>query len=323
MLSILARYKISHRLISLIAIVLVGLGLLTWVSLSQLDERLLDAKVASSKDTISLAYSVLQSEYKRFQEQGLSEEEAKASAIRLISELRYGNGNYVWINDMQPRMINHPLKPSLNGKDISQVTDPHGKHLFVEMVKRVRESGEGSVDYMWPLPGKTEPVDKVSYVMGFQPWGWVLGTGVYLEDVKSAARETAELMVLVSATIIVLLVILAMLVIQSITRPIKSVSDALAEIAQGQGDLTKTLPVIGRDEMSLLAQRFNDFNQQLRSLLSDVVSLVHTQDSVSSQLRGDMLQSTKMAEQQKNRALWSGQCYGAITRSLGAHCSKH
>lgn len=78
----------------------------------------------------------------------------------------------------------HPFKPQLDGKDLSNIQDPNGKYLFKEMVKVVQQNGSGFVEYYWPKPGFDEPVAKMSYVELFSPWNWVIGSGVYLNDVE-------------------------------------------------------------------------------------------------------------------------------------------
>ena len=77
----------------------------------------------------------------------------------------------------------HPTQPQLQGKDLSDTKDPTGKRLFVEFTHIVKAEGAGFVDYLWPQPGKTEPVAKISYVQGFAPWGWLIGSGIYIDDV--------------------------------------------------------------------------------------------------------------------------------------------
>ena len=81
-------------------------------------------------------------------------------------------------------MIMHPYKPEMNGKDLTDYKDPNGKHLFVEFVKVCQEKGEGMVDYMWPKQDGAKPVPKVSYVKLFKPWGWIVGSGIYIDDME-------------------------------------------------------------------------------------------------------------------------------------------
>jgi methyl-accepting chemotaxis protein len=121
-------------------------------------------------------------------------EEAQKRAALRIRNLRYNEKEYFWINDLTPKMIMHPYKPELDGKDLTDYKDPNGKQLFVAFVDVCKQKGEGLVDYMWPKPGETTPVSKTSFVKLFKPWGWVLGSGVYIDDIQ---KELAQLRYLI------------------------------------------------------------------------------------------------------------------------------
>ncbi len=106
-------------------------------------------------------------------------------ALVSISKMRYGKNGYFWINDTQPKMIIHPIKPSLNGKDLSSVKDPNGVYLFNDMVKVSMASKNGGlVKYSWAKPGKDKPQPKFSYVKRFEAWNWIVGTGAYIDDIE-------------------------------------------------------------------------------------------------------------------------------------------
>jgi methyl-accepting chemotaxis protein len=111
----------------------------------------------------------------------LTLQEAQKRAALRVKNLRYSGEEYFWINDTAPNMIMHPMKPELDGKAIGDIKDPNGKYLFQEFVKVCNEKGSGFVDYMWPKPGETKPVPKLSYVKLFKPWGWIIGSGVYID----------------------------------------------------------------------------------------------------------------------------------------------
>ncbi len=110
-------------------------------------------------------------------------EQRQEKVLSTIKNMKYGKeGNdYFWINDTVPKMIMHPYKPSLNGKNLSKSADPDGKKLFVEMVKVCREKGEGFVTYKWPKYGSDKPVPKLSFVKLYKPWGWIVGSGIYID----------------------------------------------------------------------------------------------------------------------------------------------
>jgi len=121
---------------------------------------------------------------------GLQDVKSKENIARYVGGLRYGpeNKDYFWINDMYPKMVMHPYKPQLNGKDLSGSKDPNGKKLFVEFAKVCREQGEGFVDYFWPKYGEDKPQPKLSFVKLFKEWNWVVGTGIYIDDIDKAVK---------------------------------------------------------------------------------------------------------------------------------------
>ncbi len=142
------------------------------------------------QNAVNTAFGIL---VKIEKEQGLSLEEKQAKAATLIKSLRYGpkNKDYFWINDIEPRMVMHPYKPNLDGKDLSKAKDPNGKRLFVEFANVCREKGEGFVDYAWPKYGSDKPQPKLSFVKLFKKWNWIVGTGVYLEVSEEKLKADA------------------------------------------------------------------------------------------------------------------------------------
>ena len=119
-----------------------------------------------------------------------------------MEALRYGKEgkDYFWIQDMQPRMVMHPYRSDLNGKDVSEFTDPRGVAIFVEFARQVERAGEGYLNYVWQWkddPTRLEP--KESFVKGFSPWGWVIGTGIYTDDVRAEIDRLERNLVQVSS----------------------------------------------------------------------------------------------------------------------------
>jgi len=212
-----------------------------------------------------------------------AEESFMKDAREAIAALRYGadGKDYFWINDSSPKMIMHPIKPSLNGKDISGIADPNGKKLFIEMVKVCDMDGEGFVDYMWPKPGMEEPVAKLSYVKLFKPWGWIVGTGIYLDDIDQAlqliekevnhsiARER-NMLILTIVTLIILTGFVLSIFTKKITAPIRKTSAMLRDIAEGEGDLTRRIEVISKDEIGEMGIWFNTFIEKLQEMIKNI-----------------------------------------------------
>jgi len=121
--------------------------------------------------------------------------EFQNKAKDVIANLKYDDGKgYFWINDFTPTMIMHPIKPALNGENLSNMKDPTGKHLFNEMVNIAKEKGKGVVNYMWSKPGFDKPQQKISYIEAFKEWNWIVGTGVYADDIDVlVTQEKASL----------------------------------------------------------------------------------------------------------------------------------
>ena len=120
-------------------------------------------------------------------------ENLQKEALSAIKGMRYSNNGYFWINDKTPTMIMHPIKPSLDGKNLSSIKDKNGVYLFNEMVKVCKNSTSGGlVKYSWPKPGSTKAESKYTYVQEFKPWGWIVGTGAYVDDIEKKIAMMQE-----------------------------------------------------------------------------------------------------------------------------------
>lgn len=141
-------------------------------------------------------------------------------ALKVISEIRYGENGYFWVNDSTPKMIMHPIETHLDGQDLSEYQDSEGTFLFNEFVKVANEKPEGGVvKYLWTKPGSKIPQPKFSYVKRFEQWDWIVGTGAYVDDVEEKAqkmqrktKDNIKNLVVTSAVVITLLLILISIV---------------------------------------------------------------------------------------------------------------
>ena len=181
---LLRRFKLSTRIMLLgIAIILCFSTIFIWL-FPKLKNNMYKAKELKTRHLVEVAWTLADHFNAMAQNGTMSEADAQKSALEAIRKMRYEGSEYFWINNLEPRMIMHPMDPGLDGKDLSQKTDPNGKRMFVEMADICRSEGDGFVHYAWPKPGEPRPVPKISYVKLLPEWQWVIGSGIYVDDVE-------------------------------------------------------------------------------------------------------------------------------------------
>lgn len=210
------RWFVLHILLPSFLAVVLFVSVIFGVIIPSFEGALLARKRDMIKELTNSAWSVLLEYYKEVEEGRITLEEAQKNATERIKYMRYGKEgkDYFWITDMHPRMIMHPYKEDLDGKDLSEFKDPQGVKLFVEIVKVVQKKNSGYVDYVWQWKDDPERlVSKESYVLAFKPWGWIIGTGIYIEDekreIESITRRFIEFAIVISFVIGLLLVYIA------------------------------------------------------------------------------------------------------------------
>jgi methyl-accepting chemotaxis protein len=286
---------------------IISLSLLTWLVLVlttvfALSPFIRTLVMQERKDAIRYLVdeaSTLLANYQKQVEAGtLTKEEAQKRAAADVKSLRYGGKQYFWINDLQARLIAHPLRPENEGKDMSSFKDADGRPIYTEFVKVAGGAkGEGVIDYRQVKPNEKEPMPKSSYVKLFKPWGWVVGTGIYTDDVDAHMKMVQVSIALALLAILGLNVLLAWLVANSITGPIKTVLDAITEISEGDGDLTRHLPVLAKNEMGAVGVRLNNFIDNLHAVITQV-AVISTEVAISAnQMHSSSEDIAKGAEQ--------------------------
>lgn len=229
-------------------------------------DALLDKKIHLEKSN-QLALQIVEFYYNQAQSKHLTSDQAQRQAQDVISKLRLGS-DYFYIIDHQPRMILHPLKPELNGQDLSTFNDSKGTPLFIHMVRAVEQSAtqSGFVSYLWPKPNSQDPVDKLSHVVNFQPWGWIIGTGLYIDDVESSFHTQLTLLTL----ILIITSLSYFFLARSIIRPIEDLRNHLHQIIESPNNLKLRIPDFRDPTLSEIASHFNHFADRLGSLVQAI-----------------------------------------------------
>ncbi len=276
--------KIRTKLWLITGIALIGVISLSAVALLTLKDRMMVEKRVKTQHLIETAYGVLEHYHKLAQAGTLPEKEAQAAAIAVIKGMRYQEKEYFWINDMHPRMVMHPIRPDLDGKDLSETKDPKGKMLFVEFVNAVKKDKAGFVDYMWPKPGLKDSILKISYVKGFAPWGWIIGTGIYVEDVDAAFWSMAQVLAGIAIFVLLTLMGFSWLITSRILRQLGAEPSRVTDIVRtvANGDLSVNIDA-GSNRDSLLGA-LKEMVEHLKKIVEEIRTAAESLASGSQQL---------------------------------------
>ncbi|MCG6212971.1 methyl-accepting chemotaxis protein, partial [Vibrio furnissii] len=272
-------------------------------------DDLMLAKQNQTRHLVESTTSLLNYFYQQQTSGALTEQQAQQQAKQAIAAARYGDEDYFWIHDLTPTMVMHPFKPQLDGKALSEVKDPNGKALFVEMAHRARDQGEGVVYYLWPKPGAQEAVEKVSYVKLFKPWGWIVGSGVYIDDVQALVATRLQTVLLQLAIAIAVMLALAYTIGRSITKPCLATLYAMEDIAKGEGDLTRQLDTSGNDELSRIARAFNQFTGKIRHIVQDIAPITES-------VTGSAQELTQVAQSASSKAMEQQQSVDTVASAM-------
>jgi methyl-accepting chemotaxis protein len=264
--------------ISLVLILVVTEGLI----LPKLESWLIEQEKAKVRNVVEVVYQQIAQGARAIEEKHSPLEEGQKEILRHIKELRYNGSEYFWINDLTPRMVMHPTQPQLDGQDLTDNKDPNGKFLFREMVKVCSEQGAGFVAYMWAKPGETQPTPKVSYVKLFKPWGWIVGSGLYIDTFKENIRSLHNFILAASLLMSLATMALAWSIGRGVKRSIGRGCDFAAGVASG--NMADTLEVLSADEVGVLGHSLNTMVGDLRSMIGRITATARDLAATSSNI---------------------------------------
>jgi methyl-accepting chemotaxis protein len=301
--------SLKAKLLLLSIVNIVALVLLVVVFLHSEKSQLMLDRQEKIRNLVEVAHATVSHFEKQARDGKLPADDAKKAAMSAVREMRYDKNEYFWINDFTPTTLMHPIRPELEGKAMSEVKDPTGKVLFVEFVKVVKASGAGYVDYLWPKPGSEAPVPKISYVKGFEPWGWIIGTGVYTDDVDAVFAQEARRFLIWGVVMGALITLALFMVSRNLIATLGGDPHYAVDISRriAAGDLTTRVNVAPGDDQSLLA-RMNEMQETLRRMIGEIVGGAERLSSAA----GDLLKASEEV------AMRSGQQHGAASAMAAA-----
>lgn len=307
-MNLLRRMKISQRIWLILVVALVSMTLLALATLTTLRTEYREAEITKATHLVESAHTMMGFYQAKEASGQLTGGQARAQALEALRGMRYGGGTeYFWVNDMNNVMIMHPMAPQTEGVDLTTITNSDGRpNIITDMVKLVREQGTAHIEYTWSRPGENpgegEGHRKIAAFTHFEPWDYMIGTGIFIADLE--AKFLAEaIKMLVFVTLLTLAMILILFIIgRSISKPLNSVVEAMRDIASGEADLTRRLDDDAHDELSLIAYHFNNFISNLRTIVQQLGDSANQLTSAGQQLnqisdsslRGMTQQSEKM-----------------------------
>ncbi len=247
---------VSRKLMLLLSLALVGFIALLLISASALHRNLMSEREARLQAVLDLAMSRIQALAAT-----LPPEQAKAQAKAMLDSMRFDGDNYLFVLDEDRRVVVHPAKPELVGQQMgNNPAESHWQH----MVDLGKGGHQGRLEYQWVSPSG-EAAQKMSLVTGYQPWGWILGSGVLLQDIEATMWSQYEWMGGTTLLVILLMGLLGLAISRSIVNPLAEINKAMARVAAG--DLVVSIPVLGRDELGAVASSTNQGLDAIRRAL--------------------------------------------------------
>lgn len=240
------------RQIGLAALSAAGLVLLAWLAINFIERQMHAEKINLVRSQTQTVLSLIAQEERAARQGRVSVEQAKASIIRMIHALRYGAEDYFFIYDSAGTCIAHGSKPEREGRNFLDAPDAVGHVYYPEMIAKAK-SGGGEVSYWFPRLGSDRPVPKISYALYFEPWDWIIGTGVYVDDIEEAQKSATKTFALVVIAILALVLIAAVFLARSVVKPVLELAAATHKISSG--DYKADIPGLERkDEIGTLSK---------------------------------------------------------------------
>lgn len=219
----------------------------------------------------------------------IGEAEAKSRAMDSIEALRYDNNNYFWLMNSDNEVLMHPIKPHLAGKNMSQSKDHYGKHHWQEMSRIGLSQGSGFLYYTWQSPDKSRIADKMSFVSRLPEWDWIIGSGLWIEDIKETYRQNLMFLLMVSLISSTILMAIFSFIGINIVRPLTRLTSQVHKIAMG--DMTVSLNENRKDEVGIVCSEIDIMLQKLQATLK----LAKTSSNISFDMACEIASSSQQS----------------------------
>ncbi|KZD07069.1 MAG: methyl-accepting chemotaxis protein [Thalassospira sp.] len=225
--------KIGTRMLIIVAGAILAALLVGAFGLTELRSNMLEDRKAKTKNLVESTISLIGHFHAMEQSGEMTTEQAQNAAKAAVAALRYDETNYFFVFDYTPVVLIHDIKKDLVGKNLSDAVDGSGKHHYREFARVAKEEGQGFVDYTYQVPKSDKLRPKLSFVKAFKPWGWVVATGIYIDDVNAVFMQSMLVMGLVALAVLCAVVGVSLMISRGITRPLYAISENMLRLSQG------------------------------------------------------------------------------------------
>lgn len=245
----------------------------------------------------------------------------KEAAKEILKAMRFESDGYFFAYDSQGVNTLHSIKPALEGKNLYDLKDENGVAVIAGLID-ASQKGDGFLYFSWHKPTIDAQAPKLGYAEYLSKWDWVLGTGVYIDDIDQQVAMHRELKtqelkehtlsaVLISVVGLIITIILTSIVVSKGIQPLQHVAASLKDVAAGGGDLTARLKVESQDEVGEVAAAFNEFMDKLHPLMQDIHRSATTVQTVSQSLSS---QTSQASGQMQDHCLETDKVVTAVTQ---------
>jgi methyl-accepting chemotaxis protein len=264
--------RVFTRILLLAALAVILLATVGFVAIRESQTQLFEQKKNDIRHIVETAAGIVADFGKREAAGELTREQAQAQAKRILSAMRYEGQEYIFAFDGAGNVIINPAVTSMIGTNRLEIRDPGGKAYVREMLEIARNGGRGHSSYSFPKPPSTEPTPKISYVIGYAPWGWTIATGVWFADIDAMQRETTQKVAIWLIGGAVVLVVGVFFLTGSIVKPVQRLTGSLNRLAGGDIEA----PVAGSDrgdEFGTIARAVEAVRETVRNQMLERIKL--------------------------------------------------
>ena len=283
----LSSVKIGNRMLIIVAGAILAVLLVGAFGLTELRNNMLEDRKTKTKNLVESTISLIGHYYALEQSGEMTTEQAQNAAKGAVAALRYDEKNYFFVFDYTPVVLIHDIKKENVGKDLSNAVDGSGKYYYREFARVAKEKGEGFVDYTYQVPNSDKLRPKLSFVKAFKPWGWIVATGIYIDDVNAVFMESLLVMGGVALAILIAVVGVSLMISRGITRPLLDISENMLRLSQGDHNIDVNY-TDQKSEIGDLARAMDIFKSKTIEM---------------EEMRAQREEQDRLAEQEKRAAL--------------------